>query len=118
MNSSKPEIDYRARRQVVSDSMVACPSIEAESKFLGLLGSTIDDWPPEDWGWLSWIRTRPASQLVMGQAGGGSCFVFSPSDHVGYWALYHDGMRGQGVLSSGDVTALEEIQQAKGIRAS
>jgi hypothetical protein len=112
----KSEIDYLERRKVVSDSMLTCASSEAEARLLELLGSRLEDWPPDDYGWLAWVRARPASELVVGRAGGGSCFVFSPSEHAGYWALVDAGMRGQGVLSAGDVAALEQIAQSKGIR--
>ena len=114
MNSR--EIDYLQRRQVVLDSMRACDSAEAEVMMLELLGSHADDWSAEDIGWLSWVRSRPASRLILGRAGGGSCFVYSPVDRAGYWALTNDGVRGgQGILSSADITALDEIATQKGL---
>lgn len=115
MNSQ--EIDYLRRRQVVLDSMRACDSAEAEGAMLNLLGSRAEDWSAEDIGWLSWLRSRPASRLVLGQAGGGSCFVYSPVDRCGYWAVTNNGVRGgQGILSTADITALDAIASQKGLK--
>jgi hypothetical protein len=111
------EIDYLARRKVVSDSMQVCDSVEAEAQLLHLLASGVDDWRSDDFGWLAWVRSRPATRLIIGTAGGGSCFVYSPAERSGYWAVVDRGMRGQGVLSSADVTALEAIANEKGLPA-
>jgi hypothetical protein len=113
----RSEIDYLTRRQVVSDSMQECDSIEAEAQLLGLLASGVDDWRSDDFGWLAWVRSRPATRLIIGSAGGGSCFVYSPEERSGYWAVVDRGLRGQGVLSLADVTALEAIASQKGLPA-
>jgi len=110
------EIDYLRRRRVVLDSMRTCDSAEAEATMLKLLGSRVEDWSADDLGWLSWVRARPAMRLILGQAGGGSCFVYSPTDRSGYWAVTDGGFRGQGVLSSADLTALDAIAVQKGIK--
>ena len=113
MNS--PLSEELPRGQLARDSMEACEPAAAEARFLELLGSRADAWANDEFGWRPWLRTRPRGPLVLGRAGGGSCFVFSPSEHAGFWAVLRDGMRGQGALTETELQALEAIAAEKGI---
>lgn len=114
----RSEIDYLNRRKMVTDSMRAWESAQAETQFLELLGSRSEEWTAEEFGWLPWVRSRPATRLILGQADSNSCFIFSPAEQSGYWAITSSGFRGQGVLSSGDIAALEKIAREKGLVAN
>ncbi len=116
MNS--PLSEELPRGQHARDSMETCETAAAEARFLELLGSRAEVWANDEFGWRPWLRTPPAGPLVLGRAGGGSCFVFSPSAHVGYWAVQKDGARAQGALTEIELKDLEAIAAEKGIRVA
>ena len=113
MNS--PISEELPRGELARESMETRDAKDAEARFLELLGGAAEDWRDEGYGWRAWLRGRTTGTLVLGRAGGGSCFVFSPSEHAGYWAVRRDSLRGQGVLTAADLEALEAIARQKGI---
>ncbi len=106
------------RGELARESMETRGSREAEARLLELLGGRAEDWPDAEFGWRPWLRARPVETVVLGRAGGGSCFVFSPIDHTGFWAVQRGPMRGKGALTESEIAALEAIAVGRGIRGA